>query len=52
MEQGNPSGRELKYLPFKLGIMNVDKIMELGWHPQVGLEDAFRYTMESFRQRI
>lgn len=43
--------QELKYLSFKLGIMNVDRIMELGWHPQVGLEDAFRYTLESFQQR-
>lgn len=45
-------GREkLQYLPFKLGIMNVDRILELGWRPQVGLEEAFRYTLESFRQR-
>ena len=45
-------GKEkLQYLPFKLGIMNVDRILELGWRPQVGLEEAFRYTLESFRQR-
>ncbi len=44
--------QQLKYLPFKLGIMNIDKIAELGWKPQVGLEEAFRYTMESFQQRI
>lgn len=43
--------RELKYLPFKLGIMNVDRITELGWRPQLGLEEAFRYTLESFLQR-
>lgn len=43
--------QKLKYLPFRLGIMNVDKIMELGWNPQVGLEAAFRYTLESFLQR-
>ena len=42
---------ELKYLPFKLGIMNVDRITELGWNPQVGLEPAFRYTLESFLQQ-
>lgn len=42
---------KLKYLPFKLGVMNVDKVMKLGWHPQIGLEDAFRYTLESFLQR-
>lgn len=48
------AGREeptLQYLPFKLGIMNVDKMIGLGWRPQVGLEDAFRYTLESFMQR-
>lgn len=44
-------GQKLKYLPFHLGIMNVDRIRELGWHPQVGLEDAFRYTLEAFQQR-
>lgn len=41
----------LNYLPFKLGMMNVERIMELGWRPQVGLENAFRYTLESFQQR-
>jgi len=41
---------KLKYLPFTLGIMNVDRIMNLGWRPQVGLTDAFRYTLESFLQ--
>ena len=45
------AGQKLKYLPFRLGIMNVDRIMELGWHPQVGIRDAFRYTLESFLQR-
>lgn len=39
---------KLKYLPFHLAIMNVDKIKALGWQPQVGLRDAFKYTMESF----
>ena len=47
---GNADSK-LKYLPFKLGIMNVDRIMDLGWYPQVGIKDAFRYTMESFLQR-
>lgn len=42
--------QKLKYLPFSLGIMNVDRIMSLGWRPQVGLTDAFKYTMESFLQ--
>ena len=44
--------QKLKYLPFTLGMMNVDRIMELGWRPQVGLCEAFRYTLESFQQRI
>lgn len=39
---------ELKYLPFRLGIMNVDKIMSLGWRPQVTTEKAFKYTLDSF----
>ena len=47
----NQEGQKLQYLPFKLGIMNVDRIMGIGWHPQVGLEDAFRYTLASFQQR-
>lgn len=43
--------QKLSYLPFKLGIMDITKITELGWTPQVGLEDAFRYTFDSFLQR-
>lgn len=43
--------QNLKYLPFKLGIMNVDKIIDLGWYPQVGIEDTFRFTLDSFLQR-
>ena len=41
----------LQYLPFKLAIMNVDKIKALGWNPCVGLEEAFSYTLDSFLQR-
>lgn len=51
VQYAEQNGQTLKYLPFKLGIMNVDRIMELGWRPQVGLQDAFRYTLESFQQR-
>lgn len=47
----NKDEQKLKYLPFKLGIMNVDRITDLGWKPRVGLEEAFRYTLESFQQR-
>ena len=51
MRYAREDGQKLKYLPFKLGMMNVDRIMELGWRPRVGLTDAFRYTLESFQQR-
>ncbi|MCI8466449.1 MAG: NAD-dependent epimerase/dehydratase family protein [Lachnospiraceae bacterium] len=47
----NQEKQNLHYLPFKLGIMNIDRIKNLGWRAQVGLEDAFRYTLESFQQR-
>ena len=43
---------KLKYLPFKLGIMNVDRIIDLGWKPQVNITDAFKYTLESFLQQV
>lgn len=45
------NSKKLKYLPFKLGIMNVEKVSQLGWVPQVGLEEAFKYTIEFFLQR-
>lgn len=51
VQYASDTGQKLKYLPFKLGIMNVNRIMELGWKPQVGIEDAFKYTIESFLQR-
>ena len=44
-------GEKLQYLPFHLAIMDVEKIKALGWEPRVNLEDAFRYTLESFLQR-
>ncbi len=43
-------GEKLQYLPFKLGIMNVDRIMELGWYPQIDITGTFRYTLDSFLQ--
>lgn len=39
---------KLKYLPFHLAIMNIDKIKALGWNPQVKLKNALKYTIESF----
>lgn len=43
---------KLAYLPFHLGIMNVDRIMDIGWEPKVDLEHAFRWTYESFLQEM
>ena len=40
----------LKFLPFQLGVMNVDKVKRLGWSPQVDLKTAFRYTLDSLLQ--
>lgn len=50
VQYANEAEQKLKYLPFKLGIMDVERIVNLGWRPQVGLKDAFRYTLESFLQ--
>lgn len=46
---GEPKGK-LQYLPFKLGIMDCSRIENLGWVPKVGLQDAFRWTINSFQQ--
>ncbi|MDE7048427.1 MAG: hypothetical protein K2P25_10685, partial [Lachnospiraceae bacterium] len=51
VQYANQEEQRFKFLPFELGIMNVDRIMEIGWRPQVGIEDAFRYTLDSFQQR-
>jgi len=32
--------------PFKLGIINSDKLKKLGWEPKVSLEEGFRRTIE------
>lgn len=40
--------QRLLYLPFKLGILDSTKMIDLGWKPQVDVETAFRWTMESF----
>lgn len=41
----------LKFLNFNLGIMDTSRIESLGWTPQVNLENAFKYTIESFIQQ-
>lgn len=38
---------KLPYLPFKLPIMDTNKIRDLGWSPKVGLRDMFKWTMDS-----
>lgn len=43
-----PQGEKLLYLPFKLGILDSSKIKALGWNIQVNIENAFRWTLESF----
>ena len=44
----HPEEQKLLYLPFKLGILDSSRIMALGWQPQVDVEHAFRYTLDSF----
>lgn len=46
-----PQGQTLLYLPFKLGILDSSKMMDLGWKVQVDTEHAFRWTLESFLER-
>lgn len=48
--EGNATGG-LQYLPFKLGVMNTDRIGALGWRARVDARHAFQYTMESFEQQ-
>ena len=38
----------LKYLPFKLAIMDTRKVRELGWKPQVDIRTMFKWTLDSF----
>lgn len=44
----NAGSGSLRYLPFKLGIMDSGKIEKLGWKARVDLEHAFLWTVESF----
>lgn len=41
----------LKYLPYHLAIMDIEKVKRLGWTPKVDLKTTFRYTLESFLAR-
>ena len=50
-EKTASDGTALTYLPFTLGIMNTDRILSLGWYPQVNTADTFRYTLDSFLQQ-
>lgn len=38
---------DMPYLPYKLAIMNTDKIKKLGWLPQVNIQKTFQWTFES-----
>ena len=46
--QFSEEAANLPYLPFKLAIMDTQKIQQLGWKARVSVEDAFRWTMDSF----
>lgn len=39
---------KLQYLPFKLAIMDVSKVMDLGWKPVTDIRTMFKWTIESF----
>ena len=39
---------KLPYLPYKLAIMDTEKVRKLGWTPKVNLEKMFQWTLESF----
>lgn len=38
--------------PFKLGIINSDKIRKIGWKPTVSLKDGFRRTVEYIEEEM
>lgn len=39
---------QLPYLPYRLPIMDTSKVRELGWKPQVNIDETLRRTVESF----
>lgn len=39
---------KMPYLPYKLPIMDTSKIRDLGWRPQVNIQNTFKWTIESF----
>lgn len=38
--------------PFKLGIINSDKLRKIGWEPKISLEEGFRRTVEYIEREI
>ena len=38
--------------PFKLGIINSDKIKKLGWKPKVTIEEGFRRTVKYIEKEM
>lgn len=38
--------------PFKLGIINSDKLRKIGWEPKVSLENGFKRTVEYIEKEI
>lgn len=39
---------KLQYLPFKLAIMDVSQVQDLGWKPVTDIKKMFKWTLESF----
>ena len=39
---------KLQYLPFKLAILDTNKIRDLGWKPVIDIKTMFKWTLESF----
>lgn len=46
--QFSDEASELQYLPFKLAIMDISKVQELGWKPVVDIKKTFKWTLESY----
>ena len=39
---------KLQYLPYRLAILDTEKVKKLGWRPATNIEKMFKWTMESF----
>lgn len=39
----------MPYLPFKLAIMDTNRVRDLGWRPQVSINNTFKWTYDSLK---